>query len=81
MTWWAGGGQGGWRVCAPADREHPVERIATMVDTVDFCVSICGADTAGTGARSALRIDDLEPPGGYGRRPPTDVRHSVPLDP
>ena len=60
VAWWAVIKAGGAYV--PVDRTHPVERIATVLDTVDaVCVLTCGADTiAGAGTRPVLRIDGLE---------------------
>ena len=60
VAWWAVVKAGG--VYVPVDRAHPVERIATVLDTVDaVCVLTCGADTvAGAGARPVLRIDGLD---------------------
>ena len=44
----------------PIDRTHPVERIVTVLDSVDAgCVLSCGTDTvAGAGPRPVLRIDE-----------------------
>ena len=60
MAWWAVVKAGG--VYVPVDRAHPVQRIATVLDTVDaVCVLTCGADTvAGAGGRPVLRIDGLD---------------------
>ena len=60
VAWWAVIKAGGAYV--PVDRTHPVERIATVLDTVDaVCVLTCGPDTiAGAGTRPVLRIDGLE---------------------
>src|SRR5205807_5607888 len=60
VAWWAVVKAGG--VYVPVDRAHPVERIATVLDGVGaVCVLTCGVDTvAGVGARSVLRIDDLD---------------------
>ncbi|WP_412093935.1 amino acid adenylation domain-containing protein [Mycolicibacterium goodii] len=60
VAWWAVVKAGGAYV--PVDRAHPVERIATMLATVEaVCVMTCGADTvAGAGTRPILRIDGLD---------------------
>ncbi|WP_156746818.1 non-ribosomal peptide synthetase, partial [Mycobacterium sp. E2733] len=60
VAWWAVVKAGGAYV--PVDRAYPVERIATMLDTVEAgWVLTCGADTvAGAGARPVLRIDGLD---------------------
>ena len=60
VAWWAVVKAGG--VYVPVDRAHPVERIATIVDTAAaVCVLTCGADVvAGAGARPVWRIDGLD---------------------
>ena len=60
VAWWALMKAGGAYV--PVDSAHPVERIATVLDTVGaVCVLTMGADSiAGAGARPVLRIDDLD---------------------
>ncbi|WP_131812455.1 non-ribosomal peptide synthetase, partial [Mycobacterium mantenii] len=60
VAWWAVVKAGG--VYVPVDRAHPVERIATVLETVGAaCVLTCGADTmAGAGSRPVLRIDGLD---------------------
>ncbi|OJZ64101.1 non-ribosomal peptide synthetase, partial [Mycobacterium paraffinicum] len=60
VAWWAVVKAGG--VHAPVDLDHPVERVATVLDAAGaVCVLACGADdVAGAGARPALRIDGLE---------------------
>ena len=59
-AWWAVLKAGG--VYVPVDGDHPVERIATVLDSVAaVCVLTCGADTlAGAGTRPVLRIDGLD---------------------
>ncbi|MBI2694752.1 MAG: amino acid adenylation domain-containing protein, partial [Mycobacterium nebraskense] len=60
VAWWAVVKAGGAYV--PVDPAYPVERIATMLDTVNAgLVLTCGADTvAGAGSRPVLRIDGLD---------------------
>ena len=60
VAWWAVIKAGGAYV--PVDRTHPVERIATVLDTVDaVCVLTCGPGAvSGAGTRPVLRIDGLE---------------------
>ena len=60
VAWWAVVKAGG--IYVPVDRTHPVERIATVLDSVAaVCVLTCGADTvAGAGARPVLRVDGLD---------------------
>ncbi|WP_369829484.1 amino acid adenylation domain-containing protein [Mycobacterium sp. 852002-51613_SCH5001154] len=60
VAWWAVVKAGGAYV--PVDRAYPVERVATMLDTVDAgWVLTCGAGTvAGAGARPVLRVDGLD---------------------
>ena len=64
----------------PVDRAHPVERIATVLDTVEaVCVLTCGAETvAGAGARPVLRIETLDV-SGRSADPITDVDRLAPL--
>ncbi|MGK2869483.1 MAG: amino acid adenylation domain-containing protein, partial [Mycobacterium sp.] len=59
-AWWAVLKAGG--VYVPVDRTHPVERIVTVLDSVDaVCVLTCGTDTvAGSGPRPVLRLDGLD---------------------
>ncbi len=67
-AWWAVLKAGG--IYVPVDRDHPVERIATVLDSVAAaCVLTCGADTlVGAGTRPVLRIDGLDL-SGHSRRP------------
>ncbi len=60
VAWWAVLKAGG--VYVPVDRTHPVERIATVLDSVAaVCVLTCEADTvAGAGRRPVLRVDGLD---------------------
>ena len=60
VAWWAVIKAGG--VYVPVDRTHPVERIATVLDTVDaVCVLTCGAETvAGARTRPVLHVDGLD---------------------
>ncbi|WP_282956960.1 condensation domain-containing protein, partial [Mycobacterium paraseoulense] len=60
VAWWAVVKAGG--IYVPVDPAYPVERIATMLDTVDAgLVLTCGADTvAGAGPRPVLRIDGMD---------------------
>ncbi|WP_304118836.1 non-ribosomal peptide synthetase, partial [Mycolicibacterium bacteremicum] len=59
-AWWAVLKAGGTYV--PVDRTHPVERIATVLDSVHaVTVLTTGADTvAGAGTRPVLRIDTID---------------------
>ena len=77
-AWWAVIKAGGAYV--PVDQTHPVERIATVLDTVDaVCVLTCGADAiAGAGTRPVLRIDGLEV-SGRSADPITDADRLGPL--
>ena len=78
VAWWAVVKAGG--VYVPVDRAHPVERIATMLDTVGaVCVVTCGADTvAGAGPRPMVRLDDLDL-SGRSAEPITDADRLAPL--
>ncbi len=60
VAWWAVVKAGG--VYAPLDPDHPVERIAAVLDAAGaVCVLTCGGDTVdGAGARPVLRIDGLD---------------------
>ena len=60
VAWWGVVKAGG--VYVPLDRAHPVERIATMLDTVGaVCVLTCGVDmVAGAEALPVVRFDDLD---------------------
>ncbi|WP_396878943.1 amino acid adenylation domain-containing protein [Mycobacterium sp. SMC-2] len=60
VAWWAVVKAGGAYV--PVDPAYPVERIATMLDTVEAgWVLTCGTDTvAGAGPRPVLRVDGLD---------------------
>ncbi|MGB8407916.1 MAG: amino acid adenylation domain-containing protein, partial [Mycobacterium sp.] len=75
LAWWAVLKAGG--VYVPMDRTHPVERIATVLDSVSAtCVLTCGADSiAGAGTRPVLRLDGLDL-SGHSAEPITD-RHLV----
>ncbi|WP_460009873.1 amino acid adenylation domain-containing protein, partial [Mycobacterium avium] len=60
VAWWAVVKAGG--VYVPVDPHHPVERIATVLDSVGaVCVLTRDVDTlAGAGTRPVLRIDGLD---------------------
>ncbi|TAM72489.1 non-ribosomal peptide synthetase, partial [Mycobacterium sp.] len=60
VAWWAVVKAGG--IHAPVDLDHPVERVASVLDTVDaVCVLSCGTDeVAGAGTRPIVRIDGLD---------------------
>jgi amino acid adenylation domain-containing protein len=60
VAWWAVVKAGG--VYVAVDRAHPVERIATVLDTAGaVCVLTSGADAvAGAGGRTVRRIDGLD---------------------
>ncbi|WP_082994496.1 non-ribosomal peptide synthetase [Mycobacterium sp. 1245801.1] len=60
VAWWAVQKAGG--VYVPVDPTHPVERIATVLDSVDaVCVLTRDADVvAGAGTRAVLRMDGLD---------------------
>ncbi len=77
-AWWAVLKAGG--VYVPVDRAHPVERIATMLDTVGaVCVLTSGPDTvAGVAARPLLRVDELDL-SGWSADPITDADRLAPL--
>ncbi|OKH83601.1 hypothetical protein EB75_07685, partial [Mycobacterium sp. ST-F2] len=77
VAWWAVLKAGG--VYVPVDRTHPVERIATVLDSVAAtCVLTRDTDQiGGAGSRPVLRADaDLS---GYGAEPITDAERSAPL--
>ncbi len=59
-AWWAVAKAGG--VYAPVNLDHPVERVAQVLDSAGaVCVLTCGSDdTAGAGMRPLLRIDALD---------------------
>ncbi|MBY0286579.1 MAG: amino acid adenylation domain-containing protein, partial [Mycobacteriaceae bacterium] len=59
VAWWAVAKAGG--VYVPVDCAHPVNRIATVFDTVDaVCVLTAGPDAvAGADGRTVLRVDAL----------------------
>ncbi|WP_448440832.1 amino acid adenylation domain-containing protein [Mycolicibacterium sp. XJ2] len=60
VAWWAVLKAGG--VYVPLDANHPVERIATVLDAVDaVCVLTYGVDAlAGAGSRPVLSLDGLD---------------------
>ena len=60
VAWWAVAKAGG--VYAPVDLNHPVERIAQVLDSAGAVrVLTCGSDdTAGAGMHPVLRIDALD---------------------
>ena len=72
VAWWAVLKAGG--VYVPVDRTHPVERIATVLNSVAAqCVVTCEADSvAGAGARPVLRVDGLDV-SGQSTEPITDA--------
>ncbi|WP_459963872.1 non-ribosomal peptide synthetase, partial [Mycobacterium avium] len=78
VAWWAVTKAGG--VYAPVNLDHPVERIASVLDTVDaVCVLTCGTDeVAGAGPRPILRIDGLDL-SGDSTEPITDADRRSPL--
>ncbi len=78
VAWWAVVKAGG--IYAPVDLDHPVERIASVLDAVDaVCVLTCGTDeVAGAGARPIVRIDGLDL-SGYSAREITDADRLSPL--
>ena len=78
VAWWAVLKAGGAYV--PVDQAHPIERIATVLDTVAaVCVLTRGVDTvAVAGARPVLRIDDLDV-SGRSADPITDTDRLAPL--
>ncbi|MEU9807292.1 amino acid adenylation domain-containing protein [Mycobacterium sp. NPDC050853] len=59
VAWWAVVKAGG--IYVPVDSAHPVDRIASVLDSVAaVCVLTCGAgEVAGAGARPVLRVDGL----------------------
>ncbi|MUM31547.1 non-ribosomal peptide synthetase, partial [Mycolicibacterium sp. CBMA 361] len=78
VAWWAVLKAGG--VYVPVDRTHPVERIATVLDSVTAgCVLTCGTDAVGgAGSRPVIRVDGLDLTG-YRADPITVAEHDVPL--
>ncbi|WP_156737677.1 non-ribosomal peptide synthetase, partial [Mycobacterium sp. E735] len=78
VTWWAVVKAGGTYV--PVDRTHPVERIATVLDTVDaICVLTRDAGTVDwAGGRRVLRVDDFDL-SGLSADPITDADRLAPL--
>ena len=78
VAWWAVIKAGG--VYVPLDRTHPVERIATVLDTVDaVCVLTCGAETvAGARTRPVVHVDGLDVSGRCAD-PITDADRLAPL--
>ncbi|WP_156746543.1 non-ribosomal peptide synthetase, partial [Mycobacterium sp. E1715] len=76
VAWWAVVKAGG--VHAPVDLDHPVERVATVLDAAGaVCVLACGADdVAGAGARPVVRIDELS---GYSAEAIADTERLAPL--
>ncbi|OJZ73636.1 hypothetical protein BRW65_11615, partial [Mycobacterium paraffinicum] len=78
VAWWAVVKAGGTYV--PVDPTHPVERIATVLDTVNAtCVLTRDADTvAGAGDRRLLRVDELDL-SGRSAEPITDADRLAPL--
>ena len=60
VAWWAVAKAGG--VYAPVNLDHPVERIAQVLDSAGAVLVLsCGSDdTAGAGMRPVLRIDALD---------------------
>ena len=78
VAWWAVIKAGG--VYVPVDRTHPVERIATVLDTVDaVCVLTCGAETvAGARTRPVVHVDGLDVSGRCAD-PITDADRLAPL--
>ncbi|WP_231974826.1 non-ribosomal peptide synthetase, partial [Mycobacterium sp. E1747] len=78
VAWWAVVKAGG--VHAPVDLDHPVERVATVLDAAGaVCVLACGPDdVAGAGARPLVRIDGLEL-SGYSAEAIADTERLAPL--
>ncbi|OBG90889.1 non-ribosomal peptide synthetase, partial [Mycobacterium sp. E3251] len=78
VAFWAAVKAGG--VHAPVDLDHPVERVAAVLDAADAaCVLICDTDeVAGAGARPVLRIDGLDL-SGQSAVPITDAERLAPL--
>ncbi|MDT5175686.1 MAG: hypothetical protein QOG37_2937, partial [Mycobacterium sp.] len=77
-AWWAVSKTGGIHV--PVDPTHPVERIATLLDSVAaVCVLTCDTDTvAGAGARPVVRLDGLDL-SGFSAEPLTDADRTAAL--
>ena len=73
VAWWAVAKAGG--VYTPVDLDHPVERIAQVLDSAGAVrVLTCGSDdTAGAGMRPVLRIDALDLSGRSASRSPTPI--------
>lgn len=78
MAWWAVVKAGG--IYAPVDLDHPVERIASVLDAVDaVCVLTCGTDdVSGAGTRPIVRLDGLDL-SAYSAREITDADRLSPL--
>jgi len=78
VAWWAVVKAGGAYV--PIDLAHPVERVATMLDTSGaVCVLTSGADTLdGAGDRQVLNIDALDL-SAWNTEPITDADRLSPL--
>ncbi|WP_156669529.1 non-ribosomal peptide synthetase, partial [Mycobacterium sp. E3339] len=78
VAWWAVAKAGG--VYAPVDSDHPVERVATVLDAAGaVCVLTCGTDElAGAGGRPVLRIDALDV-SARSAQPITDAERSAAL--
>ncbi len=78
VAWWAVAKAGG--VYVPVDSAHPVERVATVLDSVAaVCVLTCGSDeVSGAGARPVLRIDGRDV-SGQSAEPITDADRSAAL--
>ncbi|WP_156752941.1 non-ribosomal peptide synthetase, partial [Mycobacterium sp. 1245801.1] len=78
VAWWAVVKAGG--IHAPVDLDHPVERVAAVLDAIGaVCVLTRGADeAAGAGARPVLRIDGLDL-SGYDAAAITDADRLAPL--
>ncbi|TDZ76900.1 non-ribosomal peptide synthetase [Mycobacteroides salmoniphilum] len=80
VAWWAVAKAGG--VYVPVDSAHPIERIATVLDSVAaVCVLTCGSDeVSGAGARPVLRVDGRDV-SAQSAEPITDADRSVALRP
>ncbi|MEB4212339.1 non-ribosomal peptide synthetase, partial [Mycobacterium sp. 94-17] len=78
VAWWAVAKAGG--IHAPVDVDHPVERVASVLDAAQaVCVLTCGADeVAGAGTRPIVRIDGLDLSAQSGE-PITDAHRAAPL--